>query len=424
MRIRAVFLKKIQARFYYGWVVVAIATLVMFCSGPGQSHTFSIFVDLIAADLQISKTSIASSYGFATLIAAFGLSRMGVFVDRFGPRKVLIVVSILLGVACIAFGAAVGVITLSLGFMVLRYFGQGSMMLGATNLVAQWFSAKRGTAMSIVMLGFGASIAFHPALAQWLIDLVGWRQTWVWLGVLTWVLMLPLLWLLAHDKPENLGLHPDGIVPNKGGSNVVKDALVGLTLQGALKTPAFYIIGTGLFTSAMLVTSLFFFQVSIFEQQGLTSSLATKMFSISALFMALTMPLIGRVLDKTDARYTFSAALLLLSGLMIGVTFVSDTSTAITYAVFFGILNAGNMTLFGYLWANYFGRKHLGSIQGIGQTIGVIGASLGPLPLGLAFDIFGSYTEALYLLSILSVSSGIAVLFLVAPNLSADETIN
>ena len=93
---------------------------------------------------------------------------MGAFVDRYGPRKVLIVVSILLGIACIIFGAAAGIITLSLGFMVLRFLGQGSMMLGATNLVAQWFSNKRGTAMSIVMLGFGASMM----LLQCLFDLL------------------------------------------------------------------------------------------------------------------------------------------------------------------------------------------------------------------------------------------------------------
>ena len=142
------------------------------------------------------------------------------------------------------------------------------------------------------MLGFGASIAFHPALAQWLIDLVGWRQTWIWFGVLTWVLMLPLLWLIANDKPENLGVYPDGVSPNKTQHNVIGETQVGLKLHSALKTPAFYIIGIGLFVPAMLVTSLFFFQVSIFEQQGLTSSLATKMFSISALFMALTLSLI------------------------------------------------------------------------------------------------------------------------------------
>jgi nitrate/nitrite transporter NarK len=71
------------------------------------------------------------------------------------------------------------------------------------------------------------------------------------------------------------------------------------------------------------------------------------------------------------------------------------------------------MTLFGYIWPRYFGRLHLGSIQGMGQMIGVVGASLGPLPVGLAFDLLGSPTLTLRLLAVFPIAAAIiAVLFL------------
>ena len=416
-QIRSYILDRLKARFFFGWVILFVATLGMFASGPGQSHTFSVFIDLIAADLGITTTSVASAYALATLFAAFALTRMGFFVDRYGARNVLVVVTIFLGFACIAFGAAIGVITLSLSFMVLRFFGQGSMMLGATNLVAQWFSAKRGFAMSILMLGFSASMAIHPKLGQWLIDQVGWREAWFWLGVMTWVMMIPLLWFLTHDKPEPLGLHPDGAAPeetmhgNSGNGN-----LTGLNAGSAVRSPAFWIVGTGLFTTAMLITTLFFFQVSIFDQQGLPSNVATTMFGVSALIMAVTMPAIGKTLDKANPKYIFSVTLLLLAICLYGITLVTDTKTAIIYALAFGVLTGANMTLFGFMWAHYFGRKHLGSIQGIGQASGVIGASLGPLPLGIAFDMYGSYTGALHLIAILPVACAILALFLVRPD--------
>ena len=154
---------------------------------------------------------------------------MGFFVDRFGARNVLIFVSICLGFSCVAFGAAMGIITLSLAFMCLRFFGQGSMMLGATNFVAQWFSEKRGFAMSILMLGFSASMAIHPKLGLWLIDQVGWRDAWMWLGAITWVTMIPLLWLLAHDKPEPLGLRPDDTPIDTSESAYASAGISGLT---------------------------------------------------------------------------------------------------------------------------------------------------------------------------------------------------
>ncbi len=425
MQPRKIILDKTRQHFFYGWVVLAVATVTMFASGPGQSHTFSIFIDLIAQDLGISSTAIASSYAFATLIAALGLSRMGRFVDQYGARRVLLVVVVFLGLASFVFGAAIGVVTLSLGFTALRFFGQGSMMLGAGNLVAQWFNRRRGIAMSIMMLGFAASIAVHPLLAQWLIDWVGWRQAWIWLGLMSWLLMLPLLFLFVYDKPEPLGLRPDGEVPdptNDPAGNAAAPALTGLTLHAAIRTPAFWIIAAGLFTPAMLITALFFFQVSIFEQHGLSRGFAARMFSITSFSMALSMPLIGWLLDRSNPKYIFSASLLLLAISLVTITFVHDTPTAIFYATIFGINTAANMTFFGYMWAHYFGRLHLGSIQGFGQTIGVIGASIGPLPLGIAFDRVGNYHSVLQFLAVIPVLCAVLILFLVAPELpAADE---
>jgi len=423
-KIRNILLEKIKSRLFYGWVILGVATLTMFSSGPGQSHTFSIFVDLIAKELGISTTSIASAYAFATLLAAFGLTRMGVFVDRYGARNVLIFVSICLGLSCIAFGAAMGVITLSLAFMVLRFFGQGSMMLGATNLVAQWFSEKRGVAMSILMLGFSASMAIHPKLGLWLIEQVGWREAWMWLGFATWAMMVPLLWILVYDKPEPLGLRPDGTPISTSESAHASAEISGLNLLQSIRTPAFWIVGAGLFTTAMLITTLFFFQVPIFDQQGLSAEVATDMFGVSALVMALSMPLIGRTLDQTNPKYVFALTLILLAVCLAGITLVTTQMTAVIYALCFGVLTGTNMTLFGFMWAHYFGRKHLGSIQGVGQALGVIGASLGPLPLGIAFDKYGSYTEALHFLAFMPIACAILALFLIRPshdNLESSE---
>ncbi len=418
MKLRVALFNKVQSQFFYGWVILAVATISMFASGPGQSHTFSIFVDLIARDLGISSTSIASSYAFATMISALGLSRMGWLVDRFGTRRVMLVVVVCLGLACLGFGAAVGVVSLSLGFMFLRFFGQGSLMLGSSNLVAQWFDVRRGFAMSVMMLGFSASMAFHPTLAQWLIDQVGWREAWIWLGVMTWILLLPLFWFLVHDRPEAMGLQPDGAIPSNAADQMAgATALTGLPLKAAMRTPAFWIIAAGLFTPAMLITSLFFFQVSIFEQHGLGRSLATSMFGVSALSMAVSMPAIGWALDHTNPKYVFSASLTLLAISLVSITFVENTVTAIGYAVIFGINTAANMTFFGYMWARYFGRKFLGSIQGAGQTIGVVGASIGPIPLALAFDSFGAYDGALHILAIIPLTCSVLALFLVAPKL-------
>jgi len=404
---------KSEGRFFYGWVMVAIASLGIFASGPGQSHTFSVFIDPISNDLGISKATIATAYGVATLGAAFLLPQTGRLVDHFGARKALIAISILLGFSCMFFGAAANFLWLAIAFAALRFFGQGSMMLCSANFVSQWFSKKRGFAMGLMALGFGISMAVHPPLGQYLIDTMGWRNAWYTLGLITWITMLPVLLLLAIDKPEDVGLRPDGAKPDPSADTAEQDQMIsGLTLPEALRTLPFYIVSSGWFLIAMLVTTLHFWQVQILTRQGISAEFAAQSFTISAIAMVIMMPLVGRLFDRLRTRYVFAAALLITAASLTAITYATTSTFAVAYAIIFGINNAFSMTMFGYIWPRYFGRKHLGAIQGTGQMVGVVGASLGPLPVGWAFDAIGDATWTLRLLAILPAAIAIIAITL------------
>ncbi len=288
-------------------------------------------------------------------------------------------------------------------------------MLGCSNLIAHWFDRRRGFALSIMAMGFSASMAVHPPLSQWLIDAVGWRQAWVWLGASTWVLLLPAVLFLVHNKPENLDLAPDGDPPVTTEAGEATAAGHGLTLREALATPAFWILSAGLCGLSMLVTSLHFFQVSILTTQGLSEVAAARIFPISAVVMVITIPLVGRALDRFPTHRVFLFGLGVMVASLISAAMAHNLTTAIIYAVVFGLNNGCTMTFFGYMWPRYFGRKHLGTIQGTGQMIGVIGASIGPLPLGIAFDLVGSYQETLALLALYPAVCAVAALFLRTP---------
>jgi MFS family permease len=408
---------EINRRFYYGWVILAVAALGIFVSGPGQSHTFSVFLVHIQADLGISATALSSAYAAATLIAALGLPHMGRLVDRYRPRRVMAVVTVLLGLACLAFGAAANFLWLAVGFAALRFLGQGSLMLNSSNLVSHWFERRRGFALSLMAMGFFASMAVHPPLSQWLIDMVGWRQAWCWLGLSTWVLLLPPIWFLVHNRPEDLGLAPDGALSAAAKANAGHGGAGehGLTLGEALKTSTFWILCAGLFGMSMLVTSLHFFQVSILTEQGLDEATAARIFPISALVMIIVIPLVGRSLDKFPTKWVFAFGLGVMAATLTSAALVHDLTSAFIYAVAFGINNGCTMTFFGFVWPRYFGRKHLGVIQGMGQMLAVAGAALGPLPLAIAHDLAGRYDQILLLLACYPIACAVAALFLRTP---------
>ena len=409
-------LNYVNAKFFYGWIIVGIANIGIFSSGPGQSHTFSVFVEPISQDLGLSSASIASAYGLATLIAAFLLPYMGKIIDRYGARVSLIIISIILGISCIFFGAASNFLMLTVGFGFLRFFGQGSLMLGCANLVSQWFDSKRGFAMSLMALGFGMSMAIHPPVSQFLIDQYGWKYAWIILGISTWIIMVPSLFILAWNNPENIGLKPDGVKKSNLKNDEI-EAIEGLNLTEASKENSFYILAAMWFGMAMLVTTLHFYQVTILTNQGITTEFAASLFTVSAFAMVVFMPLVGKFFDNFPTKYVLATGLLINSISLISITYSNSEAYSLFYAVSFGINNAFSMTMFGYIWPRYFGRKHLGSIQGTGQMIGVIGASLGPLPVGFAIDYLGSSLITIRYLSVYPIIMAvIIIMFLKSPS--------
>ena len=230
--------------------------------------------------------------------------------------------------------------------------------------------------------------------------------------------MLPPALLLIHDRPEDRGLGPDGDpleAPDARSGGSAQTPMSGLGLREALGTSTFYILAAGWFAIAMLVTTLSFYQVSILKTQGLTTEVAARVFPVSALTMVVMMPFVGRAFDRFRTRFMFAGDLLVTASALVSVTLVYDVVTAVLYAMLFGLNNACSMTMYGYLWPRYFGRRHLGSIQGTGLMVGVVGASLGPLPVGLAFDLVGSATNTLRLLALLPLVCAVAAMFLRTP---------
>ena len=192
---------------------------------------------------------------------------------------------------------------------------------------------------------------------------------------------------------------------------------VGLTVSEALRTPAFWIIALSLRDLLDAGHRPVLPPGRDLQERGIGSQTAAQLFPVSALTMVLAMPVFGRLLDRLPTRPMFAFAMLTMTAAMLALVTVHDAPSASLYSIVFGINNAAMHTHISYLWPRYFGRRHLGSIQGTAQTIRVVGASLGPMPLGAAFDLYGGYTGALLLLAVLPVICALAILLMRPPRL-------
>ena len=123
-RIKTAAFESIQGRIFYGWVILVVAMLGMFGTGPGQSHLIGIFFDSLATDLELPRTSVAAAYGSATLVAAFLLPQVGKLVDRFGAAGLMWILVLCMGLAAVMFSMAFNWIYIAIGFGFLCFLGQ------------------------------------------------------------------------------------------------------------------------------------------------------------------------------------------------------------------------------------------------------------------------------------------------------------
>jgi sugar phosphate permease len=397
--------------------MLAVGFCGMFASGPGQSFNISVFFNPLIEELGLSRTSLSLAYGVGTMTAALGLSGVGGLVDRLGQRRMLALVSFLLGAVCLLFPLAGNLLLLYLAFTAVRFLGQGSLMLVSTNLVAQWFSRRRGLALSLISLGFALGTAVYPPLAQRMIDTIGWRWSWVWLGLGVWVLMIPASLALVINRPEELGLVPDGGAHPRPPSATAQagqpPAAEGedWTRAEALRTPAFWIMALALSVPSLLITGVIIHQISYFEAQGLSRQAAANIFTVTAVSMVGFMLLFGYLLDRYETRFVVAGGIFTMAVAMWAMRLADNLPMAFLYGVMLGVVQGAVMNFTAYVWPRYFGRRHLGSIQGPALTVAIIGASIGPIPFGLAYDLLGGYHEAVLALSLLPVAFALAVAF-------------
>jgi MFS family permease len=382
----------VKTRFFYGWILVLIAGLTLFFSGPGQTYSVSMFIDSYINEFGWTRSTVSGMYSLGTLAAGMVMSIIGNLFDKYGHRKMSTLVATLFGIACLYMSLVNSIPMLFIGFFLVRMLGQGSMSLIGSTLIPQWFIKKRGFALSLVSLFGALSLALIPIINTWIIQNYDWRLGWrVW-AILLWVLVAPVVYFFIRTRPEDVGLYPDNQQHEyENESNILEEN--SWTLKEAMKTSAFWIIVYATIVPSAIITGCVFHQISILGEAGLTPE---KVALISAVISIVRFPfllLAGRLADKIQLRKLLAAGQILVLAMLVSLLFANSVPIVVLYGALMGVQMAIQGLVLGVIWPDYYGRKHLSTIRGATMMVGVIGSALGPLPFGYAYDVFGSYQE-------------------------------
>jgi MFS family permease len=396
---------------FYGWAIVLVGALVSFSSGPGQSFVFSIFLDSIIEDTGLSRTDVSLLYAVGTGVSALMVMAVSRIADRTGPRLTLIGVTIVFGAVCFGMAFAVGTVSFFIAFAALRAFGQGSLPINSTLLVASWFVEKRGRAMAVVGLGFAASNAILPPVSQFLISNIGWREAYMVLGVMVWVLVLPGAIFLVRNTPEEIGLHPDNRDRPPAGEPTPAQVKSQPDKRKVFTSPVFWMLALPLATPSFVSTALIFHQVSIFDERGLSAAIAASVFVPYAITSASSSMAGGFIVDRMGPKFLFALTMAALLTATLLALVITSPLLAIVYALFLGMQGGFQRIVGSTTWAHFYGRHNLGRIQGSAMMVGITSAAVGPLPVAYLQEQTQSYTVPILAMAVLPILAVIAISF-------------
>ena len=200
-----------QPRIFYGWVIVLVSFLTMLLV-MGTRFSFGVFYSSMLAEMGWSRAATAGIFSVSMLVYAAVASGVGAAFDWWGPRRVFPVAAVLLGVGFFLCSRMTTLWQFYLYYGVI--VGTGFTALGFiphVALMAQWFNRRRGLATSLALAGTGVGAFLLAPWSAWLIAQYGWRQSYlVYAGIIPGVL-IPLILLVHRSRPEDIGLHPDGV---------------------------------------------------------------------------------------------------------------------------------------------------------------------------------------------------------------------
>lgn len=380
---------------FYGWRIVAYASLAVAATGPGQTAGVSLFVDPLIRDLGISRSAVSTAYLIGTLTGALALPWIGRALDRYGVRRTMAVIGAAFGAVLIALATVSSIVGLTAGFVGIRMAGQGALGLTATTAAALWFDRRRGTAVGIVSAVGAVGISMTPLLAEALMAQYDWRLAWLILGLAVWLVVIPIALVGMRDRPATLGQWPDGTVPSDT-TAARAAANWGVGRAEAMRHPFFWVVTGGVAACGLLGTAVNFHQISLLGARGLTTAQAAANFipqTVAALVATLAT---GMLADRVRHRWLIIAAMLSLAGGLAWATHVTPGLSAVLFGALIGAAGGSMRALEAATFPRYFGTRHIGSIRGMVAALSVASTAFGPLLYAAAHGATGGYTAVLW----------------------------
>ena len=392
-------LHSLRERFsdlYYGWRMIAVGSVLRILGGGLYFYGFSVFFLPLSQDLKLSRAATSLVFSLARAQGAFEGPVAGYFMDRHGPRPLMILAIMMTGIGHMILSGVNSYLALVLVYMGLVSLSFHAGFMDAPMLIANtWFIRKRTLAMAVISgsVGIGGFI-FTPLLSA-AVHAFGWRNAAFGCGVTFLLLGLPLA-LLVRRSPESMGLVPDG-----GQASVQRDNSTDVsrvkpqqeedfTLAQALRTSAFWFLTSATAIRVIVLSALNVHYVALMVWKGMTPQRAAFFLAAQAIMALPSHLLFGWIGDRLNKPKLMATCMLLAMSGMLILAYVHTEWAILIFIALFSVVES----TFPVNWSTvgeYFGRKNFAKIRGSMSFVSTWGSVIGPVITGAIYDHTQSY---------------------------------
>ena len=393
--------------FYYGWLVLGLSGAGAFVATAIAGVVLGGIQSYILEDTNWSRTSIGLAASCGVWLSGLFAPFAGRLADRYGPRWLMPVGVIVLGLSMLAIGGVHAAWQFFVAAVIGRAISQ-PFLIGVVprTMAVNFFSRRRNIALALTGIYRPISGALIIQAFSAIALLADWRTAFRYLGFFSLALAIPMI-IIMRRRPEDIGLLPDGATqdPSAGESSAGARAApsagnasargpapeASSTVREALRTQAFWVVATVTFMKVAATSGLGFSLVPhLHDFARLTTPQAAGVLSIST-FLALSSLAWGQAATRLTAKRCIVAALGLSAVAALALLRVDSLLEAYVFGVLWGLFHGGLEVLMYILLADYFGRNSYGAIAGTLRPFEAGGLGVGQLMGPLIYDLTGSY---------------------------------
>jgi sugar phosphate permease len=402
-------------RIYYGWWILAASVAAMTVVSGLAAWSLGLYVRPLEEEFGWSRAEVSIGFSAGILVSGLAGPAIGRWVDRFGPRSSVIVGSIL---AALTFQLLAATSTLWQWYLFSAINAAARQMMffiPFQALTARWFDRRRGAALSVLGVGFSLGGFLILPLLALVIETTDWRGGFVFSGLITAALVLPLAIFVLRDDPTPEERETFGEDRDEAGS--ARAVTASVTLGEALRLPIFWVLSIGLMLFFYGMIGWTVHLVPFFESRDLSTETAALLVSLASGAGIVSRLAMGTVVDRFVRFERVGAGLIALLAIAMGVLLLQAGLPGILIFLALWVIGTTTGSMVEALTlTRAFGTAHFATILGAIVVIETLGEILSPSLSGLIYDSTGSYDWALvmYVLTF----SGSAAMFVIASRMA------